>query len=64
MDLIGFLHPYPDLSPSRGKEVQVGCNDYISIFMFCGDRKFMNHFVVHASSQETQKTKMQNTRSG
>jgi hypothetical protein len=26
----------------------------LSIFMFCSDRKIMNHFVVSTSSQETQ----------
>jgi hypothetical protein len=42
-------HPYPDLSPSRGKEVQVKCNDTLPFSSSVGERKIMNHFVVQSA---------------
>jgi len=45
--LRGSEHPYPDLSPSRGK-VSDAVIDCVSSFR--GERAFMNHFVVKVSS--------------
>jgi hypothetical protein len=42
-------HPYPDLSPSRGKEVEAGCSDMSPFYLSAGERKIMEHFVVRMS---------------
>ncbi|HEX6173055.1 MAG TPA: hypothetical protein VF089_03505 [Candidatus Binatia bacterium] len=44
MALIGPEHPYPNLSPSRGKEIQIGCGDMLPFPFSGGQRKIMNHF--------------------